>query len=123
MGQLFVEHAGIPAISTKCDKSTCTNAQASQVYAEYWFPLGVFWSQILSFHVSYQANLGPSFQLRTLRRVPDSAPAVSFAMSGNVPGLRELFRRGAASPQDVSDTRGYSLIRVSVSILLNRSVS
>ncbi|KAK3900475.1 ankyrin repeat-containing domain protein [Staphylotrichum tortipilum] len=90
LGQLFVEHVGIPAISTKCDTSTCVKVQASQVY---------------------QANLGPSFQLRTLRRVPDSAAAVNFAMNGNIPGLQELFRRGAASPQDVSDTRGYSLIR------------
>lgn len=117
LGQLFVEHAGIPGISTKCDTSTCINAQASQVYAEYWFPLGIFWSQIIRIHATYQANLGPSFQLRTLRRVPDSAAAVSFAISGNIEGLQDLFRRGAASPQDVSDTRGYSLIRVRVTPL------
>lgn len=113
LGQLFVEHAGIPVISTKCDKSTCVNAQGSQLYAEYWFPLGFFWSQIIRLHLTYQSNLGPSLQLRTLRRVPDSASAVNFAISGNIEGLQELFRRGAASPQDVSDTRGYSLIRVS----------
>jgi len=84
LGQFFVEHAGIPVISTSCDTSTCTNAQSSHVHAEYWFPLGVFWSRIVSFHINYQANLGPSLYVRTLRSVPDSAPAVSFAMSGNI---------------------------------------
>lgn len=112
LGQLFVEHAGIPVISTKCDRTTCINAQGSQLCVEYWFPLGFFWSKIIRLHLAYQSNLGPSLQLRTLQRVPDSAPAVNFAISGNIEGLQELFRRGAASPQDVSDTRGYSLIRV-----------
>jgi len=35
-------------------------------------------------------------------------------MSGNIQGMPERFRRGEASPQDVSDARGYSLIRVSI---------
>ncbi|KAM7200723.1 ankyrin repeat protein [Naviculisporaceae sp. PSN 640] len=111
VGQLFVGYAGIPVLSTKCDSSTCINARRSQLYVEYWFPLGLFWSRVIRLRLTYQAQMGPSLLLRILRRVPDSAPAVSFAMNGNIEGLKELFSRGAASPQDVSDTRGYSLIR------------
>lgn len=51
-------------------------------------------------------------QLKTLRRIPDSAEAITFAMNGNIEGLKSLFGRGLASPVDVSDTRGYSLLRV-----------
>ncbi|KAK4227118.1 ankyrin repeat-containing domain protein [Podospora fimiseda] len=111
LGQLFVEHVGIPIISTKCNRQECTNAQPSQVYAEYWFPLGIFWSSIIRFSANYQSNIGPSFQLSTLRRILDSAPAVNFAIRGDIESLKDLFRRGLASPQDVSDTPGYSLMR------------
>jgi hypothetical protein len=114
LGQLFLEHAVTPRIGTKCASPTCINAQAPRLYAEYWSPLGKFWPQILRFRATYRPSLCPSLQLSTLRRIPDSAPAIGFAMSGNIRGLQDLFRRGAASPQDVSDTRGYSLIRVSV---------
>jgi len=86
LGQLFVEHAGIPVISARCDTSTCISAQSSHVHVEYWFPLGVLWSQIVSFHINYQANLGPSLQLRTLCRLPDPAPAVQFRNEWEYPG-------------------------------------
>ncbi|KAI0906194.1 ankyrin repeat-containing domain protein [Ustulina deusta] len=58
-----------------------------------------------------QSNAGPSLQLKTLRRIPDSAEAITFAMNGNIEGVKSLFGRGLASPVDVSDTRGYSLLR------------
>ncbi|KAL8671041.1 MAG: hypothetical protein Q9224_007641, partial [Gallowayella concinna] len=78
---------------------------------EYWFPLGVFWSQILQLQVSYHASMGPQISLRSLRRVPDSAQCIHYAMHGNIDGLKDLFRRGLASPWDVSSTRGYTLSR------------
>ncbi|KAI9691740.1 MAG: hypothetical protein M1822_007812 [Bathelium mastoideum] len=111
LGQLFVGYAGLPLTSSKCDVATCERGLAPSVSAEYWFPPGFWWSQILRLHVSYQAHLGPQFALSTLRRIPDSAQCVSFALEGNTEGLRDLFRRGLASPKDVSDTRGYSLLR------------
>ncbi|KAF2105246.1 ankyrin repeat-containing domain protein [Lophiotrema nucula] len=87
----------------------CTKAQAPYIKVEYWFPLGFLWSQIVRFEAA--GGMGPQMQLSLLRRIPDSAASVSFALEGNVDGLRDLFRRGLASPRDVSDTRGYSLLR------------
>ncbi|KAI0100252.1 ankyrin repeat-containing domain protein [Nemania sp. FL0031] len=110
-GQLFISYAGVPILSAKCDNPRCLRAQQPEVQTEYWFPPGVFWSQIIRFQATYQAATGPSFQLKTLRRVPDTAEAVTFAMNGNIEGLKSLFIRGLASPVDVSDTRGYSLLR------------
>ena len=112
LGHLFVGAAGMPFLSTKCDFHACKSSRAPRVTVEYWFPMGVFWSQIIRLQVGYQANMGPQFSLRSLRRVPDSSPCVYYAMHGNIAGLKDLFRRGQASPWDVSSTRGYTLSRV-----------
>lgn len=113
LGQLFVDYAGLPIMRPQCDNKRCQKRTGAYLDFEYWFPTGVFWSQIIRIHCAYQAHLGPQFQLSTLRRVPDNAPAVLFASSGNIEGLKDLFQRGLASPRDVSETRGYSLLRVS----------
>ncbi len=55
---------------------------------------------------------GPQLQLATQRRVADSAQSIAFALTGNIDGLKDLFSRGLASPRDVSDSRGFSLMRV-----------
>jgi hypothetical protein len=62
----------------------------------------------------YQAHLGPHFQISTLRRIPEDAPAVAFALGGKIDELKDLFSHGLASPRDVSDKTAYSLLRVSL---------
>ncbi|KAG5801091.1 hypothetical protein H9Q74_007553 [Fusarium xylarioides] len=84
---------------------------APKVQAEFWFPHNIFWSKIIQIQATYHAVTGPSLQLRTYRHVPDSAPAVNYAMNGNITALRALFAQGLASPVDISYTRGYSLLR------------
>ena len=113
LGQLFVGYAGIPLLNDKCDVSECDKSQIPYLNMEYWFPLGLFWSQIVRLQLGYQSHLGPQISLSMLRRVPDSAPCVKFALDGNIDGLKDLFKRGLASPKDVSSTRGYSILRVS----------
>lgn len=110
-GQMFVGYAGLPLISAKCDTDTCEKHQAAHISVEYWFPIGFVWSKILRLQLTYQPNIGPQFELSTLRRVPDSAQCVNFALTGNINGLKDLFKRGLASPVDVSTTRGYSILR------------
>jgi hypothetical protein len=115
LGKLFLGYAGLPIFSPRCNTDTCEKAQIPHVSVEYWFPLGFCWSQIIRLHLAYQPNFGPHMQLSTLRRVPDSAQGVTYALEGNIDGLKSLFKQGLASPRDVSDTRGYSLLRVSLS--------
>ena len=112
LGQLFIGYAGLPLLSSKCDKEVCTKSQPARVSVEYWFPLGFCWSQIVRLPLGYQPNIGPQMSLSTLRRVPDSAPCVTLALNGDIEGLKDLFARGLASPRDVSNTRGYSILRV-----------
>ncbi|KAL8816264.1 MAG: hypothetical protein Q9223_004697 [Gallowayella weberi] len=111
LGQVFVGYTGLPGISEKCNVDTCEKSQSPVMSFEYWFPLGFMWSQIVRLRLTYESNLGPRFEMSTLRRVPDSAQCVTFALNGDIDGLKDLFRRGLASPRDVSTTRGYSVLR------------
>ena len=110
-GQLFVGYAGLPLISPKCNTQTCQESRASQINLEYWFPLGFFSSTIIRMQAGYQPNIGALVQLDTLRRVPDTAQCVNYALNGDIERLKYLFSQGLASPRDVSTTRGYSVLR------------
>ncbi|MCJ1231805.1 hypothetical protein MMC12_008484 [Toensbergia leucococca] len=110
-GQMFVGYAGLPLVNAKCDTDLCEKNQNACISVEYWFPLGFVWSKILRLQLTYQSHIGPRFELSTLRRVPDSAQCVNFALNGNIDGLKDLFKKGLASPGDVSTTRGYSVLR------------
>ncbi len=111
LGQLFVGYAGLPALSPKCSIEGCQKSRASQISLEYWFPWGFFSSTIVRMQVGYQPNIGTLLQLDTLRKVPDTAQCVNFALHGDIEGLKYLFSHGLASPRDVSTTRGYSVLR------------
>lgn len=111
LGRLFVGYAGVPSLGSKCDSAACTGSRASQFTLEYWFPFTFLSSAIVRLQVGYQPNLGTLLQLDTLRRVPDSAQCVSFALNGDIAGLKHLFHKGLASPRDVSASRGYTLLR------------
>ncbi|KAL8951442.1 MAG: hypothetical protein Q9222_002582 [Ikaeria aurantiellina] len=112
IGQMFIGYIGLPMLNRTCDTASCEKAQSPSISFEYWFPVGFLWSQILWLQLSYQPQLGPQVSLLSpLRSVPDSAQCVTFALNGNVEGLKDLFLRGLASPRDVSSTRGYSILR------------
>ncbi|KAI4187971.1 MAG: hypothetical protein LQ346_005403 [Caloplaca aetnensis] len=111
LGQVFVGYTGLPGLNTNCNVGTCQKTQSPSMSFEYWFPLGFVWSQIVRLRFTYEQNLGPHFEISTLRRVSDSAQCVTFALNGDIDGLKDLFRRGLASPRDVSSTRGYSVLR------------
>ncbi|KAL8969910.1 MAG: hypothetical protein Q9197_004097 [Variospora fuerteventurae] len=100
LGQAFVGYTGLSGLKSKCDLDTCEKSQSPNISFEYWFPLGFVWSQIVRFRLTYERNLGPHFEISTLRRVPDSAQCVAFALDGDIEGLKSLFRRGLASPRD-----------------------
>ena len=111
LGRLSVQYTGMPKLTTPCNHPGCQLSQPPRINVEYWFPLGLLWSQIVRLRMGYEPNIGPQLQLALLRRVPDHAAAVDYAVKGNTEGLKDLFRRGLASPRDVSSTRGYTLLR------------
>ncbi len=111
LGKMFVGYTGLPVLNKPCDFRGCKDQQASTATMEYWFPWW-FVSMNAKLYLKYLPSTGPQFQLSTTRRVPDSAQSITFAMQGNIDGLKYLFSQGSASPRDVSNSRGYSLIRV-----------
>ncbi|KAK2754572.1 hypothetical protein FQN54_006973 [Arachnomyces sp. PD_36] len=111
LGQLFIAYAGLPALNSKCGVAGCQRSRSSQINLEYWFPWAFFSSTIMRMQIGYQPNIGTTMQLDTLRRVPDTAQCVNFALQGDIEGLKYLFSQGLASPRDVSTTRGYSVLR------------
>lgn len=111
LGRLFVGYAGLPLVSKPCNNISCRRRQTMSVSMEYWFPPW-FLHHIVRLDVALPSAAGLHLHLRTLRRVPDSAECVRFAMTGNIDGMKALFVQGLASPQDVSATRGYSITRV-----------
>lgn len=60
-------------------------------------------------HVSHP---GPQRQFVAQIKVLDTAQSISFAMKGNIDGLKYLFSQGLASPREVSNSRGFSLVSV-----------
>ncbi len=78
---------------------------------EYWFPW-YFISTNPKLNLKYLPNTRPQFQSTTSRRILDPSQSIAFAMQGNIEGLKYLFGQGLALPGDVSDSRGYTLLRV-----------
>ena len=116
VGRLFLGYSGLPLLISPCGLKMCRRKQALSVSAESWFSMGLCWSQIIRFQISYQSQIGPEWELSSLRGVPDSAECVKLALEGDINGLKALFQYGITSPKDVSSTRGYSILRVGYSV-------
>ncbi|KAF1998176.1 hypothetical protein P154DRAFT_263763 [Amniculicola lignicola CBS 123094] len=110
VGKLFVGYAGLPIFNNPCDFRGCKDRRHASATVEYWFPWW-FVTMNMKLQVKLVPMAGPQFQLSTTRRVPDSSQSITFAMQGNIEGLKYLFGAGLAGPRDVSDSRGYSLMR------------
>ncbi|KAF3938286.1 Ankyrin-1 [Dactylella cylindrospora] len=110
LGKIFIGYSGVPFLNNKCDFRGCRDQQIPSATVEYWFPWW-FVSRNLKIDIKCLTHAGPQLQMSTVRRVPDDAQAVSFALQGNIDGLKYLFNQGLASPRDVSESRGFTLMR------------
>ena len=117
LGKMFVGYSGFPVLNKPCDFRGCRDRQNATATVEYWFPWW-FLAMNSKLCLTYLPRTGPQFQLSTTRRIPDDSQSIVFAMQGNIDGLKYLFSQGLVSPRDVSDSRGFTLMRVrSVSTL------
>jgi hypothetical protein len=118
LGKMFIGYKGMPVFNKPCDFRGCQHRQNPIATMEYWFPRW-FMSMNMKLHLKYLPREGPQLQLATIRRIPDSSQSITFAMKGDIEGLKYLFSQGLALPTDVSDSRGFSLVRVSFFRLLH----
>jgi hypothetical protein len=56
---------------------------------------------------------GPGVSLSMPRVIPDNAPVLTFAVQGNLDGIKSLFSKGVASPYDVALSNGRTALHVS----------
>ena len=113
LGKMFVGYSGLPVLNKPCNFRGCRDRQNATATMEYWFPWW-FVAMNLKLHLTYLPRTGPQFQLSTTKRVPDDSQSIAFAMQGNIDGLKHLFSQGLVGPRDVSDSRGFTLMRVSL---------
>ena len=112
-GKLFLGYSGSPDLNKPCDFRACKDRQNTTAPMEYRFPK---WpeSMNLKLYLTHLPRTRPQFQLSTTRRVPDDSPSITFAMQGNIDGLKYMFSQELINPRDVSDYRGFTLVRVSI---------
>ncbi|KAF2838004.1 hypothetical protein M501DRAFT_163004 [Patellaria atrata CBS 101060] len=110
IGKMFIGYAGLPFLNKKCDFRGCRHQRAPTVIMEYWFPWW-FVAMNVKLDFKYLPTVGSQFQVTTSRRVPDNSQSIAFVMQRDIDGLRYLFNNGLASPRDVSDSRGFTLMR------------
>ena len=67
-------------------------------------------SVLLSFDPAGSLNM--LMQMPYIR--PDTSKIFYLVTAGDVEGIKLIFKRGLASPNDVSDTFGYSVLYVSI---------
>ena len=113
LGKIFVGYSGLPVLNNACDFKKCRDRQDGSATVEYWFPWW-FASINLKLHLTCRPLSGPQLHLSTTRRISDDSQSISFALQGNIDGLKDLFSQRLAGPRDVSHSRGYTLMRVSV---------
>lgn len=111
LGRMFVGYSGLPVFNKPCDFRGCRDRQNATATIEYWFPWWIV-SMNSKFCLTYLPWTGPQCHLSTTRRIPDDSQAIAFAMQGNTDGLKYLFSQRLVGPRDVSDSRGFSLMRV-----------
>lgn len=110
LGKMFVGYSGLPLLKERCNFRGCQHRRKAAATLEIWFP-SWFVSMNLKLCFTYLPRIGPEFLLSTTTRVSDDALSITFAMEGNIDGLKQLFTSGLAGPRDVSDSRGYTLMR------------
>ena len=114
LGSLFVGYTGLPISRQPCDLLSCQDQQQHFVaHFTYYFPLW-FVARAIVATISLNTANSPEFTLRVPHIVPDSSPIFQLARSGNIRGIKYLFRNGLASPNDIAGGLGFTPLHVGI---------
>ena len=106
LGDLQLYYSGAFWGGPACTESMCRRPSTPNTNVTYSFPA---WLAARAVMVELG---GPSFCLRAVAVVPEDAPIMVFARTGNVEGIQTLFKSRLASPFDV-DPDGWTPLTVS----------
>lgn len=77
LNRLLLGYTGLPIFGNECDSVACEKGQIPSVSVEYWFPLGLCWSQSFGYKLHIKPTLDSRFNIahcaafRTLLRVSE----------------------------------------------------
>ena len=97
IGSLFVGYTNVPVLAPRCNNSACNRNSNTLVTATYIFPRW-FWHRILSIMIFYTQRGGLEFNLRIYQVYTGYGAIFQYAASGDVAGMKALFRSGEVSP-------------------------
>jgi hypothetical protein len=110
-GAMSIGYVGMPFFSNPCNEKQCKPRNPSSAQITYQFPSWMM-SRAVSMLVSSKMS-GPELQLRTLRIIPANSDVFRLAITGDVEGMKTMFKHGHASIYDI-DNRRWSLLHVGV---------
>ena len=109
---LFLGYVGLPYLTPRCNISDCCRSLSPTASVTYFFPS---WLVARTFRLvmEFSALQGPELHLRVTRIVPNKSRVFTLAASGDIEGMKELFRQGLASPFDADDLNRHTPLMVS----------
>jgi hypothetical protein len=111
-GLLFIRFQGVPYLGRQsCNERSCQRNSSSRARITYYFPSWMMSRRIL-FVGNWRPLEGPELLLKVPRVIGPSALVFWYAASGDLTGIKELFARRVASPDDVSAATGSSVLQV-----------
>jgi len=113
LGSLFMGYSGLPVRNRACNERTCRKQSIPTVKVTYHFPHWLL-ARMIHFVLTLSYMKGPGVSLSMPRVIPDNAPVLTFAVQGNLDGIKSLFSKGTASPYDVALSNGRTALHVSL---------
>ena len=100
-------------IGPPCCQTLCRRNLPTALNLTYYFPSWLL-TKVVSVFLSFDPAGSPSVSLQVPRIRPDTSKIFHLATAGDIGGMKTMFERGLASPNDVSYRFGYSVLHVSV---------
>ena len=117
LGILFVGYSGYPlGILQRCTNISCQARRALKISVHYIFPAWFLTRSIKMCLINTSLNEIHA-SLQTKRLVPAGAEVFRLTETDDVDGLKDLFSRGLASPNDIMYQTGQSLVSVGCVLL------
>jgi hypothetical protein len=104
-------YSGLPVRNRACNERNCRKQSIPTVKVTYHFPHWLL-ARMIHFVLTLSYMKGPGVSLSMPRVIPDNAPVLTFAVQGNLDGIRSLFSKGIASPYDVALSNGRTALHV-----------
>jgi hypothetical protein len=116
LGTLFVGYSGWPSWRRPCNEPLCQRQSIPSIALTYFFPP---WLVARMLHVAFSLTYmnGPKVSLAMPRTIAGNSEIFTFAIRGDLGGIKSLFSQGLASPFDVCESNGRTALHVSHRLL------